>query len=159
MGANCEIMCYNSAGRRATSSFSRITTIILGYRARAILFTWYSHFVFTTCASCTKAPNNYEADVLSVCHKSDLDSLLICSRELRLGNLLVQLEWVNWLVLLCREGSDWRGTQRKQIAGVGWNQGRGQSGARGVRPPDKSCPPPPFAWAVYKTFPKQEIFQ
>ena len=51
--------------------------------------------------------------VYSVCHMSDSDSLLVCSRE------HWQNEWAYWLVLLSREGSEWRETHRVQTAAEG----------------------------------------
>ena len=44
----------------------------------------------------------------SVCHVSDSDSLLVCSFEINDRDF--------WLVLLSREGSEWRETHRVQTA-------------------------------------------
>ena len=48
--------------------------------------------------------------VRSVCHMSNSDLMLVCSNE------YWQNEWANWLVLLSREGSEWRETHRVQTA-------------------------------------------
>ena len=52
--------------------------------------------------------------VLSVCHMSDSDTLLVCS-----GEYGPDREWHNWLVALSRNGSEWREAQRVQTDRLG----------------------------------------
>ena len=53
-------------------------------------------------------------NVLSVCHMSDSDTLLVCSREKGQDRKLAY-----WLVALSRNGSEWREAQRVQTDGRG----------------------------------------
>ena len=50
--------------------------------------------------------------VLSVCHMSDSDTLLVCS-----GEYGPRGEWARWLVALSRNGSEWRKAQHVQTVG------------------------------------------
>ena len=61
-----------------------------------------------------KAPHDTSPILLSVCHMSDSDTLLVCSRE----NGPDQTE-AKWLVALSRNGSEWREAQRVQTEGNG----------------------------------------
>ena len=56
-----------------------------------------------------RAPHNTFPRIRSVCHMSDLDTLLVCSLE----NLS------NWLVALSRNGGKWREAHRVQTDGSG----------------------------------------
>ena len=61
-----------------------------------------------------RAPHDTDPLVLSVCHMSDSDTLLVCSREKGPDE-----KRVNWLVALSRNGSEWREAQRVQTENIG----------------------------------------
>ena len=63
-----------------------------------------------------RAPNNTSpfGGVLSVCHMSDSDTLLVCSYERGPDG-----EYANWLVALSRNGSEWREAHCVQTDGMG----------------------------------------
>ena len=54
-------------------------------------------------------------NVSSVCHMSDSDTLIVCSKEKGPDQKVA-----NWLVALRRNGSEWREAQRVQTEGEGW---------------------------------------
>ena len=54
-------------------------------------------------------------NVLSVCHMSDSDTLIVCSEEKGPDQ-----KYANWLVALSRNNSEWREGQRVQTEGEGW---------------------------------------
>ena len=62
-----------------------------------------------------RAPHDASPSIMSVCHISVSDTLLVCSGEY-LPNRIGQ----NWLVALSRNGSEWRETQRVKIDKMGW---------------------------------------
>ena len=57
-----------------------------------------------------RAPNDTTPEIISVCHMSDSDTLLVCSYKHS-----PHRKDVNWLVALSRNGSEWRETHRLQI--------------------------------------------
>ena len=61
-----------------------------------------------------RAPHDTDPRVLSVCHISDSDTLLVCSSE---GG--PDGKYASWLVALSRNGSEWREAQRVQTDGMG----------------------------------------
>ena len=63
-----------------------------------------------------RAPHDTSHEVLSVCHMSDLDTLLVCSWESGPDG-----KGAFWLVALSRNGSEWREAQRVELDGEGWN--------------------------------------
>ena len=63
-----------------------------------------------------RAPHDKDPRVLSVCHMSDSDTLLVCSLD-RAANWLVALSLKR---ALSRNGSEWREAQRVQTDGGGW---------------------------------------
>ena len=63
-----------------------------------------------------KAPHDTSPLVWSVCHMSDSDTLLVCSREYG-----PDVNYANWLVALSRNGSEWREANRVQTDRMGWN--------------------------------------
>ena len=62
-----------------------------------------------------RAPHDTSPLVWSVCHMSDFDTLLVCSREVG-----PDMKYANWLVALSRNGSEWREAHRVQTGGMGW---------------------------------------
>ena len=54
-------------------------------------------------------------ELLSVCHMSDSDTLLVCSYE-----KVPDQQRANWLVALIREDNEWREAKRMEIEGDGW---------------------------------------
>ena len=56
-----------------------------------------------------RGPHETSPVVLSVCHMSDSDTLLVCSGEYGPDG-----KFACWLVALSRNGSEWRETQRVQ---------------------------------------------
>ena len=67
-----------------------------------------------------RGPNDTSANVYSVCYMSDSDTLLVCS-----GEDGPDRKYVNWLVALIRNGSEWREAHRVQTdfrrsARTGW---------------------------------------
>ena len=61
-----------------------------------------------------RAPHDTDPRVLSVCHMSDSDTLLVCSLECGLNQ-----KRAYWLVALSRNGSEWREAHHVQIDGEG----------------------------------------
>ena len=63
-----------------------------------------------------RAPRDTSLNVWmwSVCHMSDSDTLLVCSREFGSDR-----KYAEWLVALSRNGSEWREVQRVQTDGKG----------------------------------------
>ena len=61
-----------------------------------------------------RAPHDTSPYITSVCHKSDSDTLLVCSGEYGPDKKLAK-----WLVALSRNGSEWREAQRVQTDGIG----------------------------------------
>ena len=62
-----------------------------------------------------RAPHDTSPRVWSVCHMSDSDTLLVCSREEGPDG-----KRTNWLVARSRNGSEWREAQRVKTDGQGW---------------------------------------
>ena len=62
-----------------------------------------------------RAPHDKDPRVLSVCHMSDSDTLLVCSTEDGPDG-----KRARWLVALSRNGSEWREVQRVQTDGRGF---------------------------------------
>ena len=62
-----------------------------------------------------RAPYDTSPYIYSVCHMSDSDTLLVCSRVDRSDR-----KRANWLVALNRNCSEWREAQRVQTDGDGW---------------------------------------
>ena len=62
-----------------------------------------------------RAPHDTSPILLSVCHMSDSDTLLVSSLEKGSDGKIAQ-----WLVALSRNGSEWREAQRVQTEGKGW---------------------------------------
>ena len=70
-----------------------------------------------TCATCTEPHTTRHVStsrsrMFSVCHMSDSDTLLVCSRENGPDR-----KYAYWLVALSRNGSEWREAQRVQTDG------------------------------------------
>ena len=61
-----------------------------------------------------RAPHDTSSLLCSVCHMSDSDTLLVCSKERG-----PDMNNASWLVALSRNGSEWREAQRLQTDGVG----------------------------------------
>ena len=61
-----------------------------------------------------RAPHDTEPNIYSVCHMSDSDTLLVCSREYGPDR-----KKANWLVALSHNGSEWREAHSVQTDGSG----------------------------------------
>ena len=94
-------MCYNSARDELflADSYNKVVRTIRLHDNTGDLLDVYRG-----------TENDRRPEVSSVCHLSDSDSLLVCSEE------HWQNESANWLVLLSREGSEWRETHRVRTA-------------------------------------------
>ena len=61
-----------------------------------------------------RAPHDTSPFIMSVCHMSDSDTLLVCSDEYG-----PDMKFAHWLVALSRNGSEWREAQRVQTDRMG----------------------------------------
>ena len=61
-----------------------------------------------------RATHDTSPDVVSVCHMSDSDTLLVCS-----GEYGPDRKYAKWMLALSRNGNDWRETHRVQTDGIG----------------------------------------